>query len=191
MKHFIVRLSIALALFCCAVNSHAQFADVTGGSLSVTIATPLASLLSSHNVAAAAFTPAPYDNQIPYLGVTSGVFNLLDGRGSFAAQGEFDITNATTTLQVMNLNFETVDCTAVITGTVFVNNNYVAHVILFNITKENPWGAPLKPGFVSLKNIPARLSPAMAKIISVFFGVTVPTDMQAAEINISTGFSAI
>jgi hypothetical protein len=191
MKNFVVRLSIALALFCCAVNSHAQYADVTGGSLSVTIATPLANLLSTHNIAAAGFTPAPYDNQIPYLGVISGVFNLLDGHGSFAAQGEFDITSPTSKLQVLNLNFETMDCTPVITGSVYVNNNYVAHVILFSITKENPWGAPLRPGFVSLKGVSARLSPAMARIISVFFGVTVPTDMEAAQINISTGFAAI
>ena len=192
MRNFVVRLGLALALFGGAINSHAQavYADVTGGALIITIAAPLANLLSAHNLATAAFTEAPYDNQIPFLGITSGAFELTTGRGSFAAQGDFVITNYLSTIKVVSLSFETANATRpMITGAVYVNGNYVAHIAILDITQTNPLGAPIAAGpFMQLQGIPAVLSPAMIAIIANVFGVKIPAGISAASIAINTSF---
>jgi hypothetical protein len=190
MKHFVVRLALAIFLFGNAINSHAQavYADVTGGALTINIAAPLAAILSAQNIAAAAYTEAPYDNQIPYLGIISGAFELNSGRGSFAVQGDFVLTNGTSTIKVISLNVETSNAAKPqVTGAVYLNGNYIAHIAILQMTQSNPFGAPIAAGPL----VPAVLSPALSALVANVFGVTVPAGTPGATISINTTFMTI
>jgi hypothetical protein len=190
MKNFAVRFTLAVAALFFAVNAHAQFADVTGGSLTIVVTPALSNLLAVNNVAAAGFTPAPYDNQIPYLGILGGVFSLANGRGSFTVQGEFDVTDGTNTLQVTGINFENVNNTPQVTGSIFYNSHFIAHAGFLLLDTSNSMKSLASGPFIET-GLNARLSPTMIGFIHAIWGMTIPPNTTAAQLSINTGLAPI
>jgi len=190
MKKFAVRFTLAIASLFIAVNANAQFADVTGGSLTIAVTPELTTLLAAKNLVAAGFTPAPYDNQIPFLGILGGVFALSNGRGSFNVQGEFDITDGTNTLQVQNINFENMNNTPQVTGTVFYNGHYIGHIGFLSLETTNSMKSLAVGTFIET-GLNARFSSAMIGFIDSIWGVTIPANKTVAQLSINTGLAPI
>jgi hypothetical protein len=190
MKYFAVRFTLALAFLFGAVNAHAQFADVTGGSLTIAVTPVVSQLLATKNVTAAGYTPAPYDNQIPYLGIIGGVFALSNGRGSFNVQGEFDITDGVNTLQVLGINFENVDSKPQVTGSFFYNGHFVAHAAFLTLDTSNSMPSLAVGPFIET-GLNAKFSPAMIGFINAIWGLTIPPNKTAAQLSINTGLAPV
>jgi hypothetical protein len=187
MKLFAAQLFVALSVLCCVPSAHAQFVDVTGGSAAIHISTDLTAFTNPRNVAVGAYTPAPYDNQIPFLGALAGVFNSATGAGSVALMGQFTASGGGNVLLADTLAIETVDTVGIVTANVYLNGHFIFHGAIFTITIANPLRAPFSGTFLYVTTIPMTMSPALTKTMAQVFAVTVPPQTISAYLSVNLG----
>ena len=185
MKFTTTRISLALALICCASSVHAQEADVTGGSLTIAIAPQLATVLQAQGVSASSSSLLS-GSKVPFLAIGGGVFDLASGCGSFATAGGFYVVSSTTRLKVVDLMFETVGAYPVVTGSIYVNGHFIGNNVIFDITAPNPLHAPFVVGNMIIPGIQATLSPSFTALLSSTFNITIPSSIPAATMAINT-----
>jgi len=185
MKFTTTRISLALALICCASSVHAQEADVTGGSLTIAIAPQLATVLQAQGVSASSSSLLS-GSKVPFLAIGGGVFDLASGCGSFATAGGFYVVSSTTRLKVVDLMFETVGPYPVVTGSIFVNGHFAGNTVIFDITTPNPLHAPFAPGSVIIPGIQANLSPAFGSLLGSTFNIIIPPSIPAGILSVNT-----
>jgi hypothetical protein len=185
----IARFAVALAVLCCTPAVHAQSADVTGGSLTITIAPALTTVLQAQGIAAIAYTPEPYSGHVAFLPATSGVFDLGSGSGVMSLGGGVFINSLTSRIKVKQLSLETVGAYPVITGSIYLNNHFIARNVIFEITSPNPLLAPMAVGPVMISNIQAILAPGFQAYLANTFNITIPANTQAATMSLNIGLT--
>ena len=183
----LVRLCAFATLLCSFVSAHAQWAEPTGGGMIICVTDQLAALLQPKGVTMAVYTPAPFDIQIPFLGINTGAVNPANGTGFISLGGQIDITNGNTLVRINALQLETSMQGAVVTGNMSINNHYIVRLIVLVDTVTNPLQAPFSLGQLKVGGIPATLSDGVLKTIAAQFGITVPPPTPAVimEINAS------
>jgi hypothetical protein len=191
MKQFILRLCVVAALICSVSNAHAQWAELTGGSMSFTIADPLNTLLQANGVSGAVFTPAPFDIRIPFVAINSGILNQTSGTGYVSLGGEIDFNNNINDIKIDQLSFENLGNTALLTGNVYVNNHYIVRLIVFQVNMANPFKAPFPLGAMQCSSIPATFATGITSMLAKEFGITVPNGTVAVMVGINTAMAAV
>jgi hypothetical protein len=191
MKIFATRFIVTAALLFAVPQGFAQYADVTGGSLTIQLSDATTTLLQSHRVAAAAYTPAPYDWQIPFLGVTTGLFHMASGRGAFGVAGQLEMSDGISHLLVVAMEFESLGSRSAVTGSVYVNGKFMARIPILCIQSSNALGAPLQAGQLRVAGIASMWSSAMANTLTRLYQVTVPAEMSGATLMVIVGFAPL
>ena len=186
MKNFVLRSSIVLILLCSASKLRAQNADLTGGSISIIFSDAVNSLMTASNTRMAAYTSAPYGIQIPFLGVNSGILNMTSGVGLISVTGEIGVASNTTTMRIDALSFDNFASEPCITGNLYVNDHYVVRLVVLNIVKANPLGAPFAAGQVVMTGIPLKFSTTMVGVLNSFFGIVIPAGTSAGTMGVNT-----
>ena len=154
---------------------------------------PLVDLLQPSGVTAVAYTPAPFDYQIPYLGINSGMVNLNNGSGFMSLGGQIVVSSANNgnVMTINALSFEPSPTGGVVTGNMSINNHYIVRLIVLMCQANNPLKAPFNTGVLQVGGMPATLSDGMLKTMASQFGLTIPPSTVAAMLEINTAIVGV
>ena len=173
MKNFLIRLILAvLVLALPHLAAHAQAADVTGGTMVISVDPAFIAGLQNEGITTSlgsSKTSAPHS-----MSILSGLFDLGTGKGQALTKGAFHFT-ASHVVYVAGLqvSLATTGPTPVGTGTVYSNGHYLGRQVIFNLAGFEPTYS-LHVGAAAVeKNIVMTMSPYFANVVHTSFGIPV------------------
>ena len=163
----LIRVSLALVLIGTSTALRAQTAEVSGGSMAITLDPTLYAALETHGIIT---TLGPSAGNVTHSDtILSGLFDMPTGHGEFATKGQMKFTGPDgEVVTVLQLGLDTTGAIPAIYGYVYADGVYVKREPIFYITAARGMDSQLKYGTTNCGML-MTLSPYFQSLLGVSF----------------------